>query len=94
MKTITIIILIFTLLIVHSAWANPVDQQTAHRAALAWLNICPNLTKCSCSPVPEIVSIQSYKKTQIGAYVLQLEPKGFIIVSPDNNRAEASSCLQ
>jgi hypothetical protein len=58
-------------------------RQEARRAALAWLNICPDFVSMVYTPAPEMLEIKDQEQKQTIAYVLELQPKGFVIVTPD-----------
>ena len=59
-----------------------VTRQEARRAALAWLNVCPGFVGMVYTPAPEMLEIKDQEQKQTIAYVLELQPKGFIIVTP------------
>ena len=60
-----------------------VSSQEAHRAALAWLYTSPAFARGKYTPAPGLLEVRSQDRTQIVAYVLQLQPTGFIIVTPN-----------
>jgi hypothetical protein len=58
----------------------------ARRAALAWLAICPSFTSggdsMTYTPTADMLEIRDLEQTETLAYVLQLEPRGYIVVTP------------
>ncbi len=60
-----------------------VTPREARRAALAWLNVCPDFAGMAYTPAPEMLEIKNQEQKQTIAYVLELQPKGFIIVTPN-----------
>ena len=67
-------------------FADPVDRQSARRVALAWLKTNPAFLRSRLvyTPASDILELWDDDQAQIIAYALQLEPKGFIITTPDN----------
>ncbi|MGD8968070.1 MAG: C10 family peptidase [Anaerolineae bacterium] len=59
-----------------------VTPQEARRAALAWLNVCPGFVGTAYGPAPGMLEIKDEEQKQTIAYVLELQPRGFIIVTP------------
>jgi len=76
----------FTLFALMHIFADPVDRQSARRVALAWLNTNPAFLRSNIvyTPASEILELWDDDHTQIIAYVLQLEPRGFIITTPNS----------
>ncbi|UCE18439.1 MAG: C10 family peptidase, partial [Gemmatimonadota bacterium] len=63
---------------------NSVTSEEARRAALAWLQSCPSFVSGEYAPAPGMLEIKDQEQKQTVAYVLELEPRGFIIVTPDS----------
>ena len=68
-----------------------VTPEEARRAALAWLHVCPDFATNSIPkadgldayvPAQGILAIKDSEQRQTIAYVLKLEPTGFIVVTP------------
>lgn len=82
----TTLMLIFALKHPQTARANGgiITTQEAQRVAVAWLNSCPNFNQpdspITYKPATEILELKTQGQTF--AYVLTLQPTGFIIVTP------------
>jgi len=66
---------------------NKVIPEEAYQAAMAWLNTWPSFRNSngalSHSAAPEMLEITDKAQTQTVAYMLNLQPAGYIIVTPD-----------
>jgi hypothetical protein len=59
-----------------------VTPEQARGAALAWLDACPYFEGVAYAAAPEMVEVEDWEGKQTLAYVLALQPKGFIVVTP------------
>ncbi|MBN2030413.1 C10 family peptidase, partial [bacterium] len=64
--------------------ATAVTPEQAREAALDWLNGRPNFIRDQYTATPEMVQIKDRESTRTIAYVMQLEPRGYIVITPDN----------
>lgn len=86
MKKVVIIFAVFIqLMLISSAWSLSTSRQDAQRAALAWLNICPSFMDGNYSPGTEMIEIKDESQQQVVAYVMMLQPRGFIVIAPDDD---------
>jgi hypothetical protein len=59
-----------------------VTPEEARGAALAWLDASPHFATTAYTPATDVLEIKDRGRTQTIAYVLELRPRGFVIVTP------------
>ncbi len=67
-----------------SGWSRGIGPANARQSALSWMRRVPQFRSAIFLPRAEMRPIRDAGKTTVLAYVLELEPGGFVLVTPDD----------
>ncbi len=71
--------------VVFPAWPKNVHHADARKAAIAWMKRVPEFTKANYQPRSGIHSIKNMRGDTTLVYALELQPKGYILVVPEED---------